>query len=381
MRRRTALQRHAVRVAAAAGIVIAVTLSQAGVGCAVQPDPGYNPVAPELLTVRFAEDNKVLAPAKGLYSGVFESEVAAKTGQLDVYAVKFSKKPAIAMWYQAWTPTGTYGLFKKTEVESILKRGAIPMITWEPWIPGGDPKSPGNPANQPAWRLSRITAGDYDPYVRAWARGAASVDGPIMLRPMHEMNGYWYPWSGMANGNKPEQFVAAWKHIHDIFIEEGATNVTWVWSINWNSSPNTAENHYSAYYPGAEYVDWTSISGFNWGTSPNDSRNHSFDHIYTGPLAYLRTLKKPIVISEIACNTGVDKPAWIRDAYRRVVGDHPEVKGIVYFNKREVGATATQNWPIYTSAASEEAYRYSISSRMFIGGAPKSLLGTGSVTP
>ncbi len=163
---------------------------------------------------------------------------------LGSYNRKFGKPPAVVMWYQPWTPDEAYGEFKKAEIEALLKRGIIPMITWEPWNPPA--------VKQPAYQLSDVIDGDYDSYIRSWARGAKSVNGPIMLRPFHEMNGTWYPWGGTVNGNKPAEFKKAWIHVHNIFREEGVTNVTWVWSINWKSYPNTYANRYAAYYPGLQ---------------------------------------------------------------------------------------------------------------------------------
>ena len=85
---------------------------------------------------------------------------------------------------------------------------------------------------QPAYRLSRIIDGDYDQYIKSWAEGIKALGFPIAIRFAHEMNGTWYPWCERTNGNRPGQYVRAWRHVHDIFSEVGATNVTWVWSPN-----------------------------------------------------------------------------------------------------------------------------------------------------
>ena len=51
---------------------------------------------------------------------------------------------------------------------------------------------------------------------------------PVVLRFAHEMNGHWYPWG--AHRTDPADFVAAWRHIHDVFRTVGATNVIWTWT-------------------------------------------------------------------------------------------------------------------------------------------------------
>lgn len=248
------------------------------------------------------------------------------------------------------------------------------MITWEPWDPGDDANQLKNPAHQPQFRLSNITRGDFDPYIREWALDIRRLGGPVMLRPLHEMNGSWYPWAGTVNGNKPSDFVPAWRHIHDIFEKEGATNVTWVWSINGENVPNTLENGYGAYYPGDDYVDWTAISSFNWGLSdPQNLGWKTWSQSYVKPLEYLSTLNKPICIAEMACvEQGGDKAAWIADTYAQIQ-KRPHIKAVIYYDALEKQPTSTQDWRIDSTPASLDAYRTAIASPHYVDKAPAAL--------
>ena len=149
-----------------------------------------------------------------------------------------------------------------------------------------------------------------------------------MIRPMHEMNGKWYPWGGPVNGNSPAQFRAAWRRIHTIFRREGATNVTWVWSPNARSYPGTYPNRIEAYYPGDAYVDWIGLSGFNWGTSNPRLRWTTFEEVYTNLLATLRLFNKPIVVAEMATVAdGGNKAAWIKHTYSDTAVASPADQG------------------------------------------------------
>ncbi len=189
-----------------------------------------------------------------------------------------------------------------------------------------------------------------------------------MIRLMHEMNGNWYPWAGTVNGNRPSDFVPAWRHVHDIFEAEGATNVTWVWSINHESVPAVRSNSFDDYYPGDGYVDWVSISGFNWGTTRSDTAWRPLDFWYRRPMAYLKTTGKPIVVSEFASvEQGGDKGAWITDAYTRFRTKYPGIKAVIYYNKPETQVDGTQDWRIDTSPASREAYRAAVASPFYLG--------------
>jgi len=313
---------------------------------------------------------KVSAPAEGAYVGVFKPPAPYQINTaLNTYAEQSSsKRPAVLMWFQPWA-AGYSRDFTASWANAAWARGAVPLIAWEPWDPADHYQ------NQPAYQLRDIIDGDYDAYIRTWARAIKAAGGPVMLRPMHEMNGNWYPWCGSVNGNSPAQFRAAWRHVHDIFRAEGATNVTWVWSINGRSSPNTYEHRFAAYYPGDAYVDWTSISGYNWGTTRDWSKWQQFEEMYAAPLAYLRSVGKPVIISEIASvSNGGSKPAWIKHTYAMIRWHYPEVKAIVYYDKSESGGrNGVQDWAIASSKASARSYRRAVSHRRYVAGPVRAL--------
>jgi len=167
--------------------------------------------------------------------------------------------------------------------------------------------------------------------------------------------------------------VEAGRHLHDIFEDEGATNVTWVWSINHVSVPDHKNNVYSVYYPGDEYVDWTSSSGFNWGTTSRYSNWQPFMHWYERPCKYLNRIEKPIIISEFgSVAKGGKKDAWIKDAYKRVRA-LSKVRGVIYYDSIERSTTSTQDWRVNSSKASLKAFKVAIASDYFYSGAPEAL--------
>src|SRR5450759_2073692 len=235
VRRRAALRgAHAPVSILVTGIVLALALS----GCqAVTGAKRVVPTPPALAGV-------VQPPATGAYIGVFRPPAPFDPSALDTYTATISpKKPAIVMWYQPWANGRTK--FDPAAAVALYARGAIPMVTWEPWDTGSETTVALDTSNEAAFKLANIIGGTYDPYIRTFARDVKSARGPVMIRLMHEMNGNWYPWSGFANGNTPQEFVAAWRHVHDLFVSEGATNVTWVWSINRESVPDTPANAFA----------------------------------------------------------------------------------------------------------------------------------------
>jgi cellulose synthase (UDP-forming) len=322
---------------------------------------------------QFPLSGKVEAPASGAYLGVYDPPAPFDLKAVDSFASAAGKGVSIVMWYQPWA-SGNRSDFDAGACSALMQRGVVPMITWEAWDPGSDAKALTDPVNQPAFRLSTIVSGKYDEYIRGWADQIRQLGGPVMLRPLHEMNGNWYPWGGTVNGNTPALYVAAWRHIHDLFDKEGATNVTWVWSINHESVPSGRYNSPAAYWPGDRYVDWTAISGFNWGTAGQGTKWHTFQSWYASPLAYLKTLHKPICIAEVgSVEQGGNKAAWLTDTYRQLQQTYPAVRAMVYYNAIDRLPGSTQDWRIDTSPASLRAFRRAVAPGYFVPDAPPAL--------
>ncbi len=315
---------------------------------------------------------KKIEPAQnGIYFGVYQEDAPFKIKDLNQFEKAAGKKVSILMWYQPWSMEGRNKFNQKTN-DALQKRGITPMISWEPWNPGEDPKKLKEPAKQPLYQLKNIIRGDYDGYIRKWAKDLKRFGGPILLRPMHEMNGVWYPWGGPVNSNKPEEFVVAWRHIYKIFDEEGAKNVTWVWSVNHKSVPTNDGHTIDIYYPGDEYVDWTSISGFNWGTSSPWSKWHSFQEVYENTINELSAYNKPIIISEISTvEQGGDKALWIEDAFRDIKNNYPKIKGIVWYNRTD---SKQQDWRFETSPQSTKSFRQAVKDSYFLSKPTKALI-------
>ena len=112
-------------------------------------------------------------------------------------------------------------------MNSIRSHGSIPFYSW------GSQSIP-VPSNlsEPNFQLSDVISGTYDSYIRKFAEAAKAWGHPFFLRFNWEMNGGWFAWAEGVNGNKSGEYVAAWRHVHDIFTSVGATNATWVWCPN-----------------------------------------------------------------------------------------------------------------------------------------------------
>lgn len=315
------------------------------------PSPG--PSGPDVV-----QADGVVAPPVGdaFYWGVHQADVAYEPSGLDELGAALGADPAIVMWYQEWEGSPP---FPAEAAARLIERGAVPMVTWEAWAPPAqdpslEPDDVREDAQQPEYSLSRIIAGEHDDYIRSYAEDIADFGGPVMLRPFHEMNGFWYPWGGTVNGNEPADVVAAWDHLHTIFEQAGADNVTWVWSVNHLSLPDQTGNTIDVYWPGEEQVDWIGVSGFNFGDTSSVSSWLSFDAVYGDVLAQLEDYDRPIVLAELATvKSGGDEGAWIADTFSHLRQDHPQVGALVWFDREVEGV---RDFRIRSTEASERAF-------------------------
>jgi hypothetical protein len=241
--------------------------------------------------------------------------------------------------------------FPTTPLENVRRYGAIPVFSWN------STASPPE-ADQSQFSLGILLSGRYDAYIREFATKAKEWGKPFFLRFNWEMNGFWFPWSEGVNGNTPGQFVAAWRHVHDIFESAGAHNVTWVWCPNVDLF-NTL-TPLGSLYPGDDYVDWTALDGFNWGERRGSPGWQSFNEVFHR--TYHRIIKKvapgkPMMLAEVAStDRGGNKPAWIKDMLNKVRHRYRKVRAVIWYDVDDRGT----NWPIERRKQDGNAFKSGI---------------------
>lgn len=300
-----------IRPGASTPAVVAKSISSGKVRI-VAPKPSVNttpvPVPTPAKTSRFFGAYIHGAPDSMAPISDFESQVGTRA--------------AVVNFYVALTDG-----FPVNRTASLKSHGSIPLITLEFW-------DYTKGVTQPDWTLKSITNGSHDAQIRAFAQGAKASGTTLWIRPLHEMNSNWYPWSGSANGNSPADYVPAWKHIVDVFRAEGATNVQFVWCPNNDSVPNTAANAISAYWPGDAYVDRIALDGYNFGTSFTWSSWRSFTTTFKASYTTVAALSatKPIFIAETASSpVGGNKAAWVADMFKVIPTTFPRLTGVTWF--------------------------------------------------
>ena len=294
-----------------------------GTVSAVKPKPGTTATA-------------TTATASGKILLGLLSELPGRTALDSVrYREKqLGRKLAIDSHYYDWAD-----LFPGTREADDAANGRIPMITW--WGVSND----------------KVINGSQDALIRSRAAAVKSFGRPVFLRWGAEMNGNWYPWSGVASGNDPSKYVAAYRRIHDVFAASGVTNARWVWAPNADSHPGgtsqTSWNNWRNYYPGDAYVDWVGIDGYNWGTL-GDNVWQSPDSIF-GPIYRDYATRKPIMLAETASvESGGSKAAWVSSLSTWAKG-HTAVQALVWFDT-SLSSTGL-DWRIDSSPAALTAFK------------------------
>lgn len=229
-----------------------------------------------------------------------------------------NEKVDIVSLYLAWNDKETlpYKL-----LDSIYSRKSIPMITWEPWLNKIELKE-----KSELHLYDLINNGELDDFIKNSALKFKKVNRPFFLRFAHEFDNPFYPW--FIEGDEGfTKFRLAWIHVFNIFKDQGAENVIWVWNP-WHS-----ENMLK-YYPGEAYVDWVGIDILNYNQLNQDKKSYSFDQLYKPFNTELKKISKiPIIISEYGAllNDSLQK-SWINESLLSIKTDYPEIKSLIFFN-------------------------------------------------
>lgn len=320
-----------------------------------------------------AQGTRLVIPERQAYTGAYidfgQNEDTVTFEVLEGFEALAGRHQAIIGFSNDWAKQA----FPLQQIRVITAYGAIPLIYWNPWE---RPQDPGKKSN--IFNLNDIINGAWDEYIERWARDAASTGRPILVSWGLEMNGTWFPWSGIFYGGKtvvvdtdppryqgPETFKKAYRHVVDRVRAAGAVNVQWVFHPNNTSEPDEPWNRMKNYYPGDAYVDWLGLSAYG----------QQYPH--TGWIPFQKVLPeyyreicsitpdKPFILAEWGVGEfpkSGSKAAWLAEAFERFPVEFPRLKAAVYWHERWQNADGSySNLRINSSEASLAAYRKGIS--------------------
>ncbi len=198
--------------------------------------------------------------------------------------------------------------FQRWEAQQAVATGALPLIQLNPRHVS----------------LTSVARGVYDERIRKYADAVKAFGCQVVLSFGHEMNGWWYPWGLPAT--TPATFIAAWRHIHDVFAAQHVSNVIWSWDPShlYQTFRTKSASPASEWYPGNRYVDWVGLDGYL-------ARGQTFRGIFEHQLRNIRSVTgKPVYLAETGVAGGPDQVRQITQLFASLRGYR--LIGLVWFD-------------------------------------------------
>ena len=305
----------------AACLVTAALLALAG--CV---NPAYTSLAQPSAgaTARPAPVHARLPARSGAYLGVYEADVPHSYALVDRFARTIGRQPNLVLAYSGWGAG-----FDSEFAATARSHGAT--VIWDL-----------DPTNV---SLGEIADGSQDVFLNSYATTVRAYGHPVIISFAHEMNGNWYQWGWTHTS--PTVWVQAWRHIVTVFDQAGADNVTWLWTVNYDS---LNEGPIRDYWPGAEYVTWIGIDAYY--DTPADNFGSQFEPTIRDIRRFTR---KPILIGETAVGPVAGQASGIPDLFAGVRSWG--LLGLVWFDVAQHNGVFHQDWRLEGQPAAVAAFR------------------------
>ena len=219
------------------------------------------------------------------YLGAYETTSPNSYKGMRTFAKTIGRTPNLALYYSGW-----WEPFRTSFAREAYNSGATPVVQIDPSNP---------PHNMVS--IAGIVAGEYDSYLESFADEVADFGHQVVVGFGHEPDGKWYTWG--QDYISPAVWVAAWQHIVEVFRQQGAYNVTWLWTMNVLGNQT---HPLSAYWPGSSYVNWVGIDGYY------QHPDSTYAQVFGPTIVAIREFTKaPILIAETAVTKTNMRPSQI----------------------------------------------------------------------
>ncbi|OGQ99228.1 MAG: hypothetical protein A2521_04470 [Deltaproteobacteria bacterium RIFOXYD12_FULL_57_12] len=321
----------------------------------------------------------LIFPGTGAYTGAYidfgDTEDAVLLEAIEKFETLVGKHQAVIASSSFWGQQG----FPRKNIELISRHGSIPLIFWSPW---DKPYLENRPPDR--FSLHNILAGKWDNYIDMWADEARAYGKPLLVSWGLEMNGSWFPWSGVHYADSqpsgpnqsqsaagPELYKKAYRYVVGRARARGARQVLWIFHVNNRSFPIASWNSIAQYYPGADVVDLLGLSVY--GKLFSDAAWVSLPEAMDSAYQELCRLdpQKPLIVAEWGAGEfpgSGDKSAWLTEAFAALKTRYPRVKAAVYWHERWQNQNETHsNLRVNSSPEALSAYRQGIADHYWHG--------------
>jgi hypothetical protein len=261
------------------------------------------------------------------YLGVFEQNEIKSYAQVQQFGQAVGRAPNLVLYFIGWN------FFNLQFAQAAWAHNAFLVADL-------DPKGVS---------VASIAAGKQDAHLKTVASEVKSFGHPVIISFGHEMNGSFNTWG--YRHVPAATFVKAWKHVWTLFRAAGATNVTWLWTVNYESA---GEGPIGPWWPGAAYVNWVGIDGYFYG------KTYSFGNLFIPTMVAVRKLapKTPILIAETAAGQIAGQAGKISNLFAGA--SRNGVLGLIWFDENQKGNFWKQQWRIEGHPASVGTFKTSV---------------------
>jgi hypothetical protein len=265
-----------------------------------------------------------LMPKCGAYWGIYSVQGASLTSAVTDIEGKVGRRFDIVLRFHDFSNAPGPGVFPDAS-ERELGRSRLLFFAWESKVY----------QKQQSYKWRDIAAGAYDrsviqpvaKRVRAYGQKVFMSFDPEMDRHMTK---------GEMKGNEAE-YVAAARHVHDMFAKAGATNVVWVWTTTGAMSGDNPQRILNS-YPGDAYADWVGWDPYNFYEC-HGTKWHSFDEKIGQTYRFLQKnglAKKPFILPEYGTQYDPADPKRSLQWYHEIPGvlrsKYPNIAGLIRFD-------------------------------------------------
>jgi hypothetical protein len=184
-----------------------------------------------------------------------------------------------------------------------------------------------------------VAAGKFDRQLTAQARGLASLKVPVFVTFAQEANAK----TKLGVDGTAKEFIAAWRHLHTLYGEAGASNAVWTWVMT-----GAQENldRAASLWPGNDVVDWISWNVYNGAKCPQGGDPDKFvsfkdrmltfyDFVHRRGPSIGMDASKPMMISEAGSMTYATDRSLSADWYAAIpsaLREYPQIKAVTLWN-------------------------------------------------
>jgi hypothetical protein len=266
---------------------------------------------------------KLLVPPCGAWFGAYVGGSTPETITSVVTGFEASiGRPLDIVYTYHDMSDGNDGQLLNADEEALGKSRTL-MISWSTdlW----------NAHSRYSWR-DDIASGKLDAHIDQQAKQIKAFGRPVMLAFDPEMDIRF----SRDTRNAPD-YIAAYRHVHDRFAQDGVTNVIWMFIVTGDLAPGPPA--FASYYPGDEYVDWIGFDLYNfykcwvptgtWKTF-EEAVKPTYDWLETNGFG-----GKPMMLSEYSSMQDPQNATAQADWFRtvpQVVKTMPNIKAIVQWD-------------------------------------------------